>query len=59
MVAGQRGKSSMMISTIILNMLREGKTVTFLQAGKPSVSVRIDKIEHPTQLNDGKEEESR
>ncbi len=48
-----------MISTIILNMLREGKTITFLQAGKPSVTVRIDKIEHSTQLNDGEEEERR
>jgi len=55
----RRGKSSMMITAVILNMLREGKTVTFLRAGEPSVSVRIDKIEHSTQFNDGKEEERR
>ena len=59
MVTERRGKSPMMISTMILNMLQEGKTVTFLRAGEPSVSVRIDKIEHPMQPNDGKEEERR
>lgn len=59
MVTEQDGKSPMLISTIILSMLREGKTITFLRAGEPSVSVRIDKIEHSTKFNDGREEERR